>query len=183
MIKKKGPVIKNISNDKSRRYRQQSSRVVVGHTPNISCPWSITVQESVSFYIMKYNLKCSISQFKNRINWNKFLSENKLSNEFLEAFVEEVPIGNLISQYQKLSESFMEKHEDELNWSHISLFQDISKKFILKHIDKLNKDVLINQRFLITQEEIDYAIQEQEKEFQRKIIDESVDSRADILDL
>ena len=45
--------------------------------------------------------------------------------------------GN-ISQFQKLSESFIEKHKDKLNWVNISKFQTLSEEFIGKHKDKVN---------------------------------------------
>ena len=45
-----------------------------------------------------------------------------------------------ISQYQNLSESFIEKHANEVNWDHISHYQKLSEAFIEKHADKVNWD-------------------------------------------
>ena len=43
-----------------------------------------------------------------------------------------------ISKYQKLSESFIEKHIDKVYWDNISIYQTLSEKFIEKYIDKVD---------------------------------------------
>ena len=47
-----------------------------------------------------------------------------------------------ISRFQKLSESFIEKYEDKVNWFHISRTQKLSESFIEKYQDKVNWDCI-----------------------------------------
>ena len=42
-----------------------------------------------------------------------------------------------VSIYQKLSESFIEKHSNKVDWYWISGYQDLSEKFIEKYSDKV----------------------------------------------
>jgi hypothetical protein len=44
----------------------------------------------------------------------------------------------LICAHQKLSESFIEKHSEDLNWSMISIHQEISPEFAEKFLKRLN---------------------------------------------
>ena len=62
-------------------------------------------------------------------NIEKFFDEN--INNF------EVDYYKLISN-QKLSEEFIEKHKDKVNWSYISIHQKLSESFIEKYIDKVD---------------------------------------------
>ena len=43
-----------------------------------------------------------------------------------------------ISEYQKLSESFIEKHSDKVIWYYISYYQNLSEDFIEKFSDKVD---------------------------------------------
>ena len=44
-----------------------------------------------------------------------------------------------ISIFQKLSEEFIGKHKDKVNWIYISKHQKLSKEFRQKHCDKIKK--------------------------------------------
>jgi len=44
----------------------------------------------------------------------------------------------LVSQYQKLSESFIDKFQDRVDWHYISIYQKLSEEFIKKFQGKLN---------------------------------------------
>src|SRR5574344_1723695 len=62
-----------------------------------------------------------------------YISEyQKLSEEFIEKYNDKVNWNN-ISQYQTLSESFIEKHYDKVDWNYISIYQTLSEPFIEKH--------------------------------------------------
>ena len=54
------------------------------------------------------------------INWKKISQYEKLSEEFIEKFKDKVNFWR-ISQYQKLSEEFIQKFQDKVNW-HLSMF-------------------------------------------------------------
>ena len=181
---KKGPVFKN-KNKKNRDGTNcnDSNRVVAGLSPNDPIFYSRTVQKSVEHYIVKYNLKCSLLQFTQKMNFSTLLRQNKVSNEFLEAFINDINCWELVCREQKLSESFMDKHPDLIHWSNVSLYQKFSKSFIGKHADRLDMDVVINERFLIEWDELqDYIKKEVEKKEMKKD-DEEVQDRFDILDL
>ena len=54
----------------------------------------------------------------------------------------------VISYYQNLSEEFIEKHSDKLDWYYISSQQNLSEEFIRKHIDKINTYSLMNNNYI-----------------------------------
>ena len=99
--------------------------------------WSIIVQYqklSESFIEEEKN--------KNRFNLYKTICHQTLSESFIEKLVEENLFNdgawNLVSAYQILSEPFMEKYQDKINWFSVSKYQVLSEPFIEKYIDKLN---------------------------------------------
>ena len=59
-----------------------------------------------------------------------------------------------ISEYQKLSEKFIEKYSDKLCWFRIAIFQELSEEFIIRHSDKLAINV-IDDRQVLSRETID----------------------------
>jgi hypothetical protein len=69
-----------------------------------------------------------------RINYEKVLSE-----EFMEKNSDNLDWFD-ISRYQKLSEEFIERHSDKLNWFDISICQKLSEEFIEKYSDKVDWD-------------------------------------------
>ena len=74
-----------------------------------------------------------------------FLSKFKLSEEFIEKYQDKVNWNN-ISQFQSLSEEFMEKRFDKLNSKLISEYQVLSESFIERHKNDLDwNNVSINQ--------------------------------------
>jgi len=60
-----------------------------------------------------------------------------LSERFIEKHEDRVN-WNWISTYQRLSEEFIEKHKDRVNWNCISQYQKLSEEFIEKHEDRVN---------------------------------------------
>jgi len=75
-----------------------------------------------------------------------------LSEKFIEKYSDKVN-WVLISKYQKLSEKFIEKYKDKVNWKYISEHQKLSKSFIEKHKDKLNLDLIEHSWHYKTEEE------------------------------
>lgn len=162
------------------KYRHEKDKpiVVVGADKRRPVNWSLSIQKSVGFYIQKYDLKCSINDFPIRVNWEEFLTENKVSNEFLDTFYNILP-WSLACRTQSLSEILMDKYKNLIDWNAASEYQFFSKEFICEHVDYLNMTTIINSRFLITQEEInEYHRNKKNKE----IIEENT-SRADIIDI
>lgn len=183
MTKKKGPIFKN-TNKKNRQGTNcnDGSRVIVGRMPNDLIPYSMSIQKSVEHYITKYDLKCSLLQFPMRAPWNKLLINNKVSNEFLDVFAVRV-YWSAACKYQKLSENLMDKHSKLLDWVVVSLYQKFSKKFIARHLNDLNMDIIINQRFLITQKEIDEFKKEEKEKKEFLKGGEEIKDRFEILDM
>ena len=74
-----------------------------------------------------------------------FLSKFKLSEEFIEKYQDKVNWNN-VSQFQSLSEKFMEKHFDKLNSKLISEYQVLSESFIEQHKNDLDwNNISVNQ--------------------------------------
>jgi hypothetical protein len=78
--------------------------------------------------------------------WFSIIEHKELSNDKIEDFVNNIipqlninenECWDIISNNQKLSEEFIEKYQDKLNWSSISLFQDLSWDFIQKFSKKI----------------------------------------------
>ena len=90
---------------------------------------------------LEYISKCLCHPIKsfdeiNEDGWY-FLSKFKLSEEFIEKYQDKVNWDN-ISQFQSLSEEFMEKHFDKLNSKLISEYQVLSESFIERHKNDLD---------------------------------------------
>ena len=60
-----------------------------------------------------------------------------LSEKFIDRYVDKLDWMK-ISKYQNLSEQFIEKHADKLNWNLISEYQNLSEEFIERNADKLD---------------------------------------------
>lgn len=74
---------------------------------------------------------------------DKLISQNKLSGLDLSD----------ICLYQQLSEEFIDKHYDKLNWVYITIYQKFSLNFMIKHMNRIKWDWIadnphINQREL-----------------------------------
>ena len=57
----------------------------------------------------------------------------------------------LICQYQKLSENFIEKYQDEVNWGCVSKYQKLSENFIKKFLTRVNM-VKISEHQVLSEE-------------------------------
>jgi hypothetical protein len=95
-------------------------------------------------------------EYKNLITnqgWLSIIEHKELEEEKLEEFlnnifsnlnVKESEIWNIICTNQKLSEEFIEKHKDKIDWHSVSLFQNLSWEFIKKYSKYINLDNLSN---------------------------------------
>ena len=96
---------------------------------------SITVNEIEKYF---YDILNYITE-KNAHTWEKnSLSKYPyLTEQFIEKHSDWLDWG-FISYYQTLSEKFIEQHKDKIDWYLISERQKLSEKFILKYKNKLN---------------------------------------------
>ena len=86
----------------------------------------------------------NINNFK--FDWNNISEYQKLSEEFIDKYIDKVN-WSYISGYQKLSEEFIDKYIDKVNWYFISRYQKLSEDFIEKHIGKVYwYNILMNQK-------------------------------------
>src|SRR5574344_702705 len=72
-----------------------------------------------------------------KVNWGCISNYQKLSEGFIEKYSDKVDWW-YISRYQKLSEGFIEKYIDKVYWGYISRYQLLSEEFIEKYSDKVN---------------------------------------------
>lgn len=69
----------------------------------------------------------------------KLITSRKLSEEFIEKYIVTTDkYWEEISRFQNLSESFMDKYKDKLNWDMMMISQAMSEEFIISHIDYIN---------------------------------------------
>lgn len=73
--------------------------------------------------------------------WYTISKYQILSESFIEKHKDNVD-WNVICIYQSLSEPFIEKFQDKVNWYTISEYQKLSEAFIEKHRDKVNWTII-----------------------------------------
>ena len=101
-----------------------------------------SVQNEVMALIKNLDLKCTIKEFSDKVNWICISEYQKLSEPFIKEFKDKVH-WNYISICQKLSESFIREFKDKVDWDYISKYQKLSEQFIREFSDKLNRKVQI----------------------------------------
>jgi len=91
--------------------------------------------------ISKSYLKESFfQQYLTDLDCKEFYQNQTLSEAFIENNIDYLCKNLNFLMYQKLSESFIKKYSDKVDWYTIIYFQKLSYKFIIKHIDKI-KDI------------------------------------------
>jgi hypothetical protein len=85
-------------------------------------------------------------------DWLEISDYQQLSEAFIEKYKDKVG-WVWISKSQHLGEIFMDKYADKLSWDWISFKQKMSFHFIVKHIDKINlkyakQNPLVNKKQL-----------------------------------
>ena len=73
------------------------------------------------------------------VDWAYISIFQKLSEEFIEKHNDKIN-WHQISEFQKLSEKFIEKHYYKVNWYYISIYQKLSEEFIEKHCNEVKWD-------------------------------------------
>ena len=99
---------------------------------------------------MNIDRYCAVNQF-HKI---KISACQKLSEQFIEKHQEKLN-WNYISGFQILTESFIEKYRNKVNWENISGFQILTEFFIKKYQKNIqipyllqNKKILIHQQIV-----------------------------------
>lgn len=90
------------------------------------------------------------------------ITSRKLSEEFIEKYIVTTDKHwEGISCYQILSESFMDKYKDKLNWDMMIVSQAMSEEFIISHIDYINWKLL--STYKRKQLSVDFLLKYQDK--------------------
>lgn len=72
-----------------------------------------------------------------KIIWKEFCGENHLSEKFMEKYIQYIDFES-VCRYQKLSEEFIEKYKNKVDWRNISKYQSLTEEFIEKYKDKVD---------------------------------------------
>lgn len=124
-----------------------------------SVDWNkISKKDNLSYnFITKYKKYIDWYSIINNIHYNEkiiakcidciplytLITSRKLSEDFIEKYIVTTDRHwNEISQYQILSESFMDKYKDKLNWDSMIISQSMSEEFIISHIYYINWKLL-----------------------------------------
>jgi len=70
--------------------------------------------------------------------WTHISACYSLTEEFMERFADHLNWNKGICVYQHLSEEFIERHHEKMNWNYISLHQVLSEEFIECHSEQVN---------------------------------------------
>lgn len=100
------------------------------------------------------NLSCEFIDkyyIKLRLYLYEIAKYQKLSEDFMRKHKNDLD-WDLISEYQNLSESFIEEMSDYVNWTWISEKQKLSKEFIVRNSDKLNIVRLLQRKISLPTE-------------------------------
>jgi hypothetical protein len=93
------------------------------------------------YYTPSLVIDFRISNFDNRI-WNHISEHQVLSEEFIRKYQNKVN-WIIISAYQKLSEDFIREFQRKVFWPFIFKYQNLSEDFIKEFQDKIKKGDLI----------------------------------------
>lgn len=77
-----------------------------------------------------------------KIIWKEFCRDNILTEGFMEKYIQYIDFES-ISRYQSLSEEFIEKYKDKVDWYYICSHQIMSEEFMDKMYDYLIIDKVI----------------------------------------
>ncbi len=72
--------------------------------------------------------------------WHKswHLYNQLLSEQFIEKHIDKIDLKDIAYDKIMLSDSFIEKYKNELNWNWLSEIWNLSHEFILNYIEKIN---------------------------------------------
>ena len=96
-----------------------------------------SIEKEIEKLIKDLSFKCTIREFKDKVDWGDISSSQKLSEDFIREFKDKVDWGD-ISSSQKLSEDFIREFKDKVDWRYISFSQKLSEDFIREFKDKVD---------------------------------------------
>lgn len=90
------------------------------------------------------------------MDWNTLVTDYRLTEEFIHKQADKVN-WMLVSQYQRLSEQFIEQHEHLVDWYYIGWYQLLSAEFIIKHLDLLDH-LAVKQKYPVVYREYELGV-------------------------
>ncbi len=105
------------------------------------------LEKEIQKIIDNHNLHCTITEFKNYVNWYSISRSEKFSEELLREFKDDVN-WNYISHHQKLSEALIREFKNKVKWYYISSSQKLSEEFIKEFKDYVNWDCISSDQRL-----------------------------------
>ena len=95
-----------------------------------------------------------IEKFHPYMYWSDILYSQKLSEAFIEKHINDIENEDVEQQYigdswriisgsPSISESFLEKYSDFVDWETISEYRKLSEDFIIRNKDKIHKEQLL----------------------------------------
>ena len=114
-----------------------------------------------------------ITDYQDKLNWEKMIFRGPLSEEFLRKFYTKIG-WRKVSEIRGLSENFVREFQNELNWMLISMRQSFSEDFTWEFRDKLYIPVWIkanrtHPRVNTYSIEFLYKLEEYHEQKQKKI--------------
>lgn len=104
-------------------------------------------QVDVDFINQKLNADyTSINEVSER-SWSILATKCELSEEFIEKYIEQLGIIDIIRN-QKLSEEFLLKYQEQLSWEDVAVKQTVSVNFFKEHYDLMPWMTYINHHNL-----------------------------------
>lgn len=84
------------------------------------------------FYNCNYFYNYYIKYFKNEknFNWDEISSNELLSEDFIEKYIDKINFNNM--HYYNISDEFIIKYKDKINWELLSTKPDLSINIIKK---------------------------------------------------
>jgi len=107
----------------------------------------------LNWWIISEHQKMSesfIREFKTKVNWVSLLFNKKLdlSNGFKEEFKELLPFESLARDSKALSEDFIRRHENQVDWKFVSRCHQIAFDFIMEFKHRIHWDFLCYNGFV-----------------------------------
>lgn len=116
------------------------------------------LEQEISNLINKYDLNCSIDEFKDKVKWIRISTKESLSEDFIEEFRDYIN-WTAICWKQKLSENFIARNLDKADWPRISSYQAMSLNFVMRFKNKLVVNRVMNNKLVDNKTKI-YLIKE-----------------------
>jgi hypothetical protein len=109
--------------------------------------YSYAIFQDVALNFNKYNIRQIEAMSKNPKLWTAIVKTQALTEQFIEKYCQELEWNN-ICVHQNLSDQFIKKHEANINWSIISKKRKMSVAFVINNDRHIKWDqIWHNQNF------------------------------------